>query len=263
MIKFAVGNNEKEIMIHTVLVAEQSLVLNSLVNGLMKEAQDKLVIWKDVDEQTFALFAEFVYTGGYTLPALKDQATGCGIEPPHLIMSIPDKLEQSSKKKKSSIFKVEQVLKPKRTKFQDLFYSSPAILTPSLTFAYSLRSPADTSPDGYPNSNLLAHARLYVLAEIYDIKNLNSLALQKLHAILSQSNPCGAAYHRDLMVLIRYTYENTLSREHKDELRMLVSCYIADEGSKAIAWSKQCLDLIEEVGAFARELVSELLAGGN
>lgn len=124
-----------------------------------------------------------------------------------------------------------------------------------------MRSLADTFPDGYPNVILLAHARLYVLAEIYNIKKLKSLALQKLHAILSQSNPYEAAYHRDVMVLIRYTYENTLSREHKDELRMLVSCYVADE--KAIAGSKQCLDLIEQVGAFARDLVSELLAGGN
>ncbi len=66
------------------------------------------------------------------------------------------------------------------------------------------------------------------------------------------------------MVLVRYTYENTPSREqHKDELRQLVTCYVADEGSKAIARSKHCLDLIEEVGAFARDLVSELVADGN
>lgn len=32
VIKFVAGNNEKEMMIHTVLVAEQSLALNSLVN---------------------------------------------------------------------------------------------------------------------------------------------------------------------------------------------------------------------------------------
>lgn len=229
----------------------------------MKEAQDKVVIWKDVDEQTLALFAEFVYTGGYTLPVVEDQATGSGTEPPHPTESTPDKLEQSSKKKKSSILKSEQVPEPKRTRFQDLFYRSSAISTPPPTSIHSLRSPADTPPDGYPNANLLAHARLYVLAEIYDMKKLKSLALQKLHAILSQFHPYGAAYHRDVMVLIRYTYENTLSREHKDELRMLLSCYLADEGSKAVAQSKQCLDLIEEVGAFARDLVSELLAGGN
>lgn len=68
MIKFVVGIFEKEMMLHAILVAEQSLVLDSMVNGGMKEARDKVVVWKDVDEQTFALFAEFVYTGEYTLP---------------------------------------------------------------------------------------------------------------------------------------------------------------------------------------------------
>lgn len=258
MIKFVVGHNAKEMMIHTVLVAEQSLALNSLVNGLMKGAQEG-VIWKDVDEQTFALFAEFVYTGEYTLLVVEDHATGSGIVPPHLIESTLSGLEPISKKKKN--FKVKPTsFAPKPTKFQDLVYRSPTITTPPPTFTHSLRSPTGTTPDGYPNTNLLAHARLYVLAERYDIKKLESLALQKLHATLSQSNPSAAAYHRDVMVLIRYTYENTLSREHEDELRMLVSCYVADEGSKAIAQSKQCLDLIEEVGAFARDLVSALLA---
>lgn len=245
-------------MIHTVLVAEQSLALNSLINGPMKEAQEKEVIWKDVNEQTFALFAEFVYTGGYTLSVVEDHATGAGIVPPHLIGSSPHKLDPLLKKKKN--LKPEFSFEQKLTKFQDLVYRSPAITTPP-TFTYSLQSLTVTSLDGYPN--LLEHARLYVLAERYDIKKLKSLVLQKLHATLSQSNRSAAAYHRDVMALIRYTYENTLSREHGDELRMLVSCYVADGGSKAIARSEQCLDLIEEVGAFARDLVSELLGGSD
>lgn len=65
------------------------------------------------------------------------------------------------------------------------------------------------------------------------------------------------------MVLIHYAYENTPCREPQDELRMLVTCYVADEGSKAIARSKQCLDLIEEGGAFARDLMSVILEDGN
>lgn len=192
---------------------------------------------------------------------MEDHATGSGIVPPPLIESTLDKLEPISKKKKS--LKVKSTsFAPKSTNFRDLAYRSPTITTPPPTSTHYLRSPTGTTPDGYPNTNFLAHARLYVLAERYDIKKLKSLALQKLHATLSQSNPSTTAYHRDVIVLIRYTYEKTLSRSrgYEDELRMLVSCYVADEGSKAIAQSKQCLDLIEEVGAFARDLVSALLA---
>lgn len=253
MIRFVVGQNAKEMVMHSVLVAEQSLALNSLINGLMKEAQEKGLIWRDVDEQTFALFAEFVYSGGYTLPVVEDHATVSCFVPPHLIEST---LAPISKKKKSP--NRDYGLNPNRTKFQNLVYRSPTKKTSSPTFTHSLHSPTVISPDGPPN--LLAHARLYVLAQQYDIKTLKFLALQKLHATLSQFNRSTAVCRGDVMDLIRYTYENTLPREQKDELRTLVSCYVADGGSTAIARSKQCLDLIEEVGAFARDLVSELLA---
>ena len=242
-------------ILHTVLVAEQSLALNSMVNGPMKEAQDKVVIWKDVDEQIFALFAEFVYTGEYTLPeGIEDQAQGSSdleYPPPPLIESTTDESEHSFIKRRRRVVPEQR----KRTKFWDLGYRSPAI---------PLAIPAGKMPGKYPNPNFLIHARLYVLAERYDIRKLKSLALRNLHTNLSEYRPYGEVYYRDIMVLVRYTYENTPSREqHKDELRQLVTCYVADKGSKAIARSKHCLDLIEEVGAFARDLVSELVADGN
>lgn len=85
VIKFVVGKQEKEMMMHTILVAEQSRALKSLVNGPMKEAQNNTVIWKDINEQTFALFAEFVYTGRYTLPIMEEnQVTGSGVKSPPL-----------------------------------------------------------------------------------------------------------------------------------------------------------------------------------
>lgn len=78
-IEFVVGDNAKQMMIYTLLVAEQSSALNSLVNGLMTEAQDKVFIWKDLDEQTFALFVGFFYPGGYTLRVVEYQTTRSGI----------------------------------------------------------------------------------------------------------------------------------------------------------------------------------------
>ena len=40
--------------------------MRSLVGGFIKEAQTGTAIWEDVDKDTFALFAQFVYTGDYT-----------------------------------------------------------------------------------------------------------------------------------------------------------------------------------------------------
>lgn len=61
------------------------------------------------------------------------------------------------------------------------------------------------------------------------------------------------------MILIRYVFENTPCRQPKDDLRMLVTYYVAYENKRKIARSKECLDLIEECGAFARDLMWMIL----
>ncbi len=55
--------------IHASLVAEQSPALRSLLSGCMEEAQTGTVIWEEVDENTFARFTQFMYTGDYSPPS--------------------------------------------------------------------------------------------------------------------------------------------------------------------------------------------------
>ena len=50
-------------MIHTTFAAEQSSALHALVTVFMEEAQTGTAIWEDVDVDTFARFAQFIYTG--------------------------------------------------------------------------------------------------------------------------------------------------------------------------------------------------------
>lgn len=244
-------------MIHTVLVAEQSWAFKRLLKESMEEGQNRVVIWKDIDEQTFALFAEFVYTGGYTPPDGEIKATGSGIGCPYLIDSITDKPEQSSTKVKGSISKA--VHEKKRTEFRDLVYGPPATSTTPPTPAHSLRSLEDNSPPDYSNDNFLDHARVYVLAELYGVEKLKFLALQKLHVDLSNSYPYGEAYYRDVTALIKYAYENTLRRVPKDELRMLVARYVADEVSKVVVRSEHCYDLLQAAGDLARDVIEATL----
>lgn len=56
--------------IHTVLVAEQSPALSTLVNGIMEGVQTGTAIWEEVDEETFARWAQFAYTRDYPPPSL-------------------------------------------------------------------------------------------------------------------------------------------------------------------------------------------------
>ncbi|KAF5681518.1 hypothetical protein FCIRC_5488 [Fusarium circinatum] len=63
---FIIGDDETKYTIHSGLVAKQSPVLNTLVNGPFKEALERQVKWADLEESIFLSFWEFAYTGNYT-----------------------------------------------------------------------------------------------------------------------------------------------------------------------------------------------------
>lgn len=50
---------------HSDLLARQSKPLSALVNGGMKEAEDAVVEWPEVDPETFIRFWQFAYTNDY------------------------------------------------------------------------------------------------------------------------------------------------------------------------------------------------------
>lgn len=254
MIKFVVGKKKKEMMIHAVLIREQCQILKFLVKKSMEEAQNEGVMCNNVNEQTFALFAEFIYTGEYTLPNGVNQATGSGVESTHRIDTITYQPKQRSMS--TLDLKMKDMPKGNCAKGRDLASMDPAIPPPTST--HSLPSLADESPG---DTIFLIHASLYVLAQKFGINKLKSLALDKLRASLCGTYPSAKAYYRDVIGLIKYAYNDALHLDRKDGLRMLVTSYVAKEGSKAIARSKQCLDLIEEGGPFARDLMSTIVGG--
>lgn len=65
LIEFRVGVEKRKFMMHSAVVAVQSPALNTLVNGNFSEAQTNVVEWPEVDEETFACFWQYAYTGDY------------------------------------------------------------------------------------------------------------------------------------------------------------------------------------------------------
>ncbi|RYP75610.1 hypothetical protein DL771_002310 [Monosporascus sp. 5C6A] len=65
---FVVGPEGKEFTIHSGAVLHLSPYFETLINGSMKEAQDRRVIWDDIDEETFVTFSQFAYAGHYDTP---------------------------------------------------------------------------------------------------------------------------------------------------------------------------------------------------
>lgn len=258
--------------IHTTLVAEQSSTLRALVSGDMIEAKSGTAVWEDVEEETFAQFAQFVYTGDYppSCRLIETSSEDSPIEQPKAeplqdvsALSFADEPEEpmellyevtkedsnpNKTKKKTSRQPIS------RNRFQNLTYEVPSLskLTEECKICTNQSSADDYTPV------FLGHARLYVLAEKWGIEPLKSLVLHKLHATLLEYTPYEARYG-DVVELIRYTYENTPCRKSMSGLRELVTKYVAHE-IRQIAESEPCLSLVEDNGSFARDLLSTILA---
>lgn len=277
--------------IHTALVAKQSPALNSLVSGSMEEAQTKMAIWEDVDEETFGLFAQFAYTGDYTPPSFvkgSSRRSSIGDEPNGKLPAVTaygrqilaeaeendyfsSSKRDKKKKKRASTFGWGDFLNEEPA--PEPRPPSPAVPEPSPPLVsrpdfhnrtYPLLTPTTaTAPRPNESSSedytpvFLSHARLYVFAETYDIPPLQTLALSKLHRTLCTFTLYAARYG-DIIALARYVYANTPSRRVMDPLREMLVQYIAFEAT-SVARCAQCMELVEENGSFASDLLRMLL----
>lgn len=59
---------------HSHAVSRLSNPLNSLINGDMTEAREGIVVWDDMEPDTFVRVLEFAYRGDYTTPKLEPRA---------------------------------------------------------------------------------------------------------------------------------------------------------------------------------------------
>ncbi|MCJ1243637.1 hypothetical protein MMC30_000834 [Trapelia coarctata] len=283
--------------IHTALVAVQSPTLRNLVSGSMEEARTGEVIWEDVGEETFALFAQFVYTGDYTPPshvletsetgqslpggAVDDRSEGEGIQGRYEIHA-PDAYALSLQQRIGTDVLLGSSSPPiprrttvtrdgKRSQIQPVSpWTMPRTPPPPPVSAFQSRTyPLQTPPiqvSPRPNASpyedytpvFLGHARLYVFADKYDVESLKASVLNKLQRTLSIFVPFESRCG-DIVELIRYVYGNTPTRQGGvDALRELVSRYVAFEAT-GVAKSEACLELVEEDGSFARDLTMLLL----
>ena len=177
--------------IHTALVAEQSPTLRNLAEGFMEKAQTGTVIWEDGDEDNFTRFAQFVYTGDYTPPScntvdnpqrvsfdgITDELTAAAVFSTEEPEPNPD-LGLSNKKLLKERKRARYIIGS--VPFYDLVYSPP---TSSNVSEIRKPRPFHCSTEDY-TPVLLGHARLYVFAEKYGIKNLRAMVLHKLHSTI-------------------------------------------------------------------------------
>lgn len=200
-----------------------------------------------MDEPTFLRFSQFVYTGDYAGAEPSEDV----IERRNLsstrILPLPDvKVYDGS----GGIV----VGGGGRTKASSPWINF-ALLFPDDGSHTRRNGPTDDYSEVF-----LSHARIYFLAEYYDIAELQALAVQKLHRALVLFTPYRERVG-DLLKLIRFCYEDgppPCQGGDGADLKKVVSLYAAVRLEDL--WpSEEFQALVEMSGEFSRRLVRAVL----
>jgi hypothetical protein len=224
-------------------------------------------------------FAQFAYTGDYSVPTMvvsyqahqQIQAQKEVEVPPTpfgAFMSNKDSWNFAStsnlvrKDTKTKVVQCsdEEKSQPLSTKHFTTFNKADTypLLQPRSKFADSCEPEVVAGSEESIDEALLSHNSLYILAEKWGIDSLKALTLFKLHQTLCFF-PLDELKVPRIVELARSAYSGTPDLENGiDELRALTCQYIA-ANSEVMSESTAFTDLIEEGGAFARDLFKCML----
>ncbi|KAF3035607.1 hypothetical protein E8E11_001876 [Didymella keratinophila] len=261
---FLVGEEKRRFVVHSKAVAGTSPVFDRLVNGGLKESQDRFAEVVDIDPETFTRFLEYAYRHDYTVPSSPyiPATSSTGSNGPNIFGLSqrvtcdsfglenlgPSNREGSSWNSNSApsdfgamayMPSATPVLSNKKMKKLDRLqrsaFNNRQYIQPGQDASSLLRTRFDPYPNDSPAQDFapifLAHARLYTLADMRMVYPLRDLALHKLHKTLV-SFKLYPERLGDIVELARYAYENGEDRTEDgriDALRELVVNYVARE----------------------------------
>ncbi|RYP55633.1 hypothetical protein DL769_010101 [Monosporascus sp. CRB-8-3] len=206
LVQFAIGPEKKEFLVHNYAVSSLSRPLDRLLNGQMKEAIEGRVVWDDMDEAAFVRFIQWAYSGSYTDPepviftdssftATSTTKDGNVAENTTVITgtgnSVTIALEEDAESLVS--YKCEKCPDPRKKMQMNKKY------------------------DENYGPVLLSHARLYVIADKYDVPELGELALHKLWATLKIFTPYPSRLG-DIVCLIAYAFHSFSESAEGDKM---------------------------------------------
>ncbi|KAI9151504.1 hypothetical protein HJFPF1_08708 [Paramyrothecium foliicola] len=258
--------------IHSALLAHQSAPLHTLVNGNFEEATKGEVLWEDIDEMTFLSFWEYVYTGNYTpSESLKNYTAFESTAPPEPeptkgYWEAPEQAEEppaddfwtsfgselSREKSSTRKEKLKLAKLAKRKKRFEEFEHLKLVELPRRRNEWS------SEPDGVPKSHgetFVHHAKVYVLADRYDVTGLLNISFEKLHQaladyVISEENV------GDIVTLLYFCFQETQNVPEKlqEVVAHFAACNVED------LWkSSDFQDLVESCGSFLRILMDKMI----
>ncbi|KAJ5976845.1 hypothetical protein N7501_000187 [Penicillium viridicatum] len=242
---FVVGDEKKEITVHSAAFAGLSQSLYVLINGDMIEAKTSRVEWPEVDVDTFTRLCEFAYCRNYTPPSFR------------LIDGMPPR---------SNAKQHEYKTRPPKNGYREMPYKAGSVWTKQLNNAFteSLVVPSPQSDDFDPTFTppqntgpyedfspvFLKQAQLYVIADIYGIERLRQRVLFKLYQTLRTFKLYDTGVS-SIIGFLQFVYLNTPPNHNGklDALRNLITRYIVSVLGQ-IGGNECFQQLLEEGGPF-------------
>ena len=260
-----VGPKKEPFMIHSKLLAFQSLPLKKLVCGPMKEATEGVAEWPEVDRDTFIRFSQWVYTGDYdgevsklVIPAPPPSPLATVEAPAAKVGPLPQDTSPPAKRAKlagvSPGEQIDRISEERRLRFG--IGPSPAAKE---------TTGAEAKLRDY-SGVLLSHARVYVLADYYNIPWLISASTTKLKDSLDgflESFPPSTKQHdmaiENFVELLEYSYANTVDKSGKqDLLRKVITTYAARWAGK-LKPHKEFQRVLDRFGELGKDIIGELV----
>ena len=226
-------------------VLEKSEKLKAVTCGNWKDGSECKIVLEDWDPKTVGRLLEWLYSGDYESPS--------PAEAPHFdVESSGTRVSETTVPSKQGADlpcitpkKIESARGSNRplTSLQHIYFDEAS---PNLARLYAetfepwaKRFEQDPSTLNF-EATLLAHAKLYALADYMLLPALQAQAFDRLKAVLTVISPCPYTFYPafripianlpvigNLVTLIQYVYANTTRLESKEEpLRELVSTFI-------------------------------------
>jgi hypothetical protein len=232
------------------------------MQGEMSEGSAGQAKWEDVDIKTFVRFAQFVYTGDYSIPRMIVRSSEQPLSPGPITNEAippPDEAQESG-------FFGSFGTQSKKAKKKGYLASAPTLVRTFSSLRFPLLKPRSNFEDTCepavsdgPSENidevLLLHTSLYVLAEKWGIDSLKMLTLSKIHKTLTMIR-LDLPKLDQIIDFMRYAYSNERTPDletEMDELRELICHYLAAYAELTTRHTA-FMALMEEGGPFARDL---------
>lgn len=250
IIELTAENGEKQFHVHKDVLISQSEPFRSAITGGWRETAERKICLDEWDGETVCRLVEFLYTGNY---------------------QYPDPVSSSKRDRVRGT--TQRQLGAPRPKRDEAKTGPNRPLTPleeclDMCFSQKHDDGADwTKLEGFDpqddyEDTLLAHAKLYCLAQYKSVGALRTLALRRLFLILLKIDPLAPAPDcravLNFIDLVKYVYSNTDSLVASEEpLRKLVSQFAA-HNIQALQSRQEMTDLMSDGGDFVNDLMPKI-----